>query len=46
MRTTVYVYKVKFAVEQAMKAQRGVEVQLYPFFNVKRTVTPAGGTSC
>ena len=27
--------KVKFALEQAMKAQRGVEVHFYSFFNLK-----------
>jgi hypothetical protein len=26
--------KVKFTLEQATKAQRGVEVQLYSFFNL------------
>jgi hypothetical protein len=30
----VTVINVKFALEEAIKAQRGVEIKLYPFFNL------------
>jgi hypothetical protein len=33
----VTLINVKFALEQAIKAQMGVEVQLYPFFNLGTT---------